>query len=247
MANPIHDPGREAPARALRIETPRSAKELAAFVELYRRVFRYSEAGLNVRLLSAIERNGGVALGAWVNDEPAGFVFGFVAHAPDVGFYHYSQAAVVDDRFQGMRIGRALKLAQRDHVLRQGLTRMRWYFDPMRSRNAHFNLVVLGAEAIALERNLYGVGMGRDRGFPTHRLVADWLLDRDPRPQPAGGAATIPIPRDWDAHRAKHGEAAIATADRVADAFAEAFAAGLSAVTVRDRGAEAVYVLEPRR
>lgn len=167
---------------AVRIAPLRDARELAAFLDLYRRAFGCAEAGLNVRLLTAIERNGGVVLGARVGGEPAGIVFGFVAHAPGLGYYHCSQVAAVDQRFRGRGIGRLLKLAQREHVRAQGITRMRWYFDPMRCNDAHFNLNVLGAEAVALERELFGPGEGRDAGLPTHRLVAEWALDVDAPP-----------------------------------------------------------------
>ena len=214
-------------------------------------MFRYSEPGLNVRLLRAVQRNGGVALGAWVGEQPAGFVFGFVGHAPGVGFYHYSQVAAIDDRFQGRGLGRALKLAQRDQVLAQGLTRMRWYFDPMRARNAHFNLEVLGADAVALERDLYGPGTGRDRGFGTHRLVAEWALDRGPRDsmaQPGHGEAAVAIPQDWDGLRSAEPEAARARAEAVAAALEQGFARGLRVVGLRKAGAgTAEYVLRAAR
>jgi predicted GNAT superfamily acetyltransferase len=232
----------------IHIATPDDPKDLAPFVQLYQRVFRYAEPGLNVRLLRAIQRNGGVTLGAWVRGEPAGFVFGFVAHAPGVGFYHYSQVAAVDDRFQGRGVGRALKLAQRDLVRAQGLRRMRWYFDPMRARNAHFNLEVLGADAVALERNLYGPGTGRDRGFPTHRLVAEWALDAEPGRAPAGeGGERIFIPADWDAYRAAHRDDAPQRAAEVAEAFSSAFSRGLRAVALRKVDGGAEYVLREQR
>jgi predicted GNAT superfamily acetyltransferase len=237
------------PAPDVQISSPTETSELAVLLDLYQRVFRYSEAGLNVRLLRAIQRNGGVALGAWVGGKPAGFVFGFVAHAPGVGFYHYSQVAAVDDAFQGRGIGRALKLAQREKVRAQGLTRMRWYFDPMRARNAHFNLDVLGADAVALERNLYGPGSGRDKGFATHRLVAEWALDVDPvRPHALAGGERISIPEDWDAYRSAHPQQARALSDGVADAFTSAFARGLRAAGVHRVGDGTIeYVLRERR
>ena len=239
---------REAPG-GVRIGAPETG-ELATFVALYQRVFRYAEAGLNVRLLRAIQRNGGIALGAWVDGHPAGFIFGFVGHAPGVGFYHYSQVAAVDDRFQGRGVGRALKLAQRELARAQGLTRMRWYFDPMRSRNAHFNLEVLGADGVAVEHDLFGPGSGRDAGFGTHRLVAEWALDREPSRSTVarGEEERIAIPADWDGHRAAHPDDARGLADRVAAALEAGFARGLRAVALRrvdERTFE--YVLRPGR
>ena len=242
-------PSSEPSDAAIRIAPVREPQELSALLEVYRRAFQYSEVGLNVRLLTAIQRNGGIVLGAWVGGRPAGFVFGFVAHAPGIGYYHYSQVAAVDAAFRGRGIGRLLKLAQREHVLAQGITRMRWYFDPMRSRNAHFNLNVLGADAVGLERNLYGPGAGRDAGLPTHRLIAEWTLDGPP---PESGEAPadalrIDVPAEWDALRAGRPQEARAALERVAASFDAAFRRGLRAVAL-ERGAEtARYLLRERR
>jgi predicted GNAT superfamily acetyltransferase len=58
-----------------------------------------------------------------------------------------------------------------------GITEMHWAFDPFQVRNAHFNLNVLGARAVSLERNLYGTyGHGLDVQNTTDRLRAVWDL-----------------------------------------------------------------------
>ena len=226
------------------------ARDLAAFVEVYRETFHLppTDPGINYRLLTGIQRNGGAVIGAWVGGRPVGFVFGFLGHDPRVGYYHYSQAAAVLDGYQGLGIGRRLKLAQRDYVRAQGVTRMRWYFDPLRARNAHFNLNVLGADAVRFERDLFGpAGSGRDEGLATHRLVADWPLDPDPAAGPStvdDMAPTIAVPADWEGYRQRHGPvAARAMQDRVAEEFGAAFAAGLRAVALRPDGDSARYVL----
>jgi predicted GNAT superfamily acetyltransferase len=237
--------------RSVRIAPASDPRDLESFVDVYRRTFRYDESGLNVRLLRALRLNGGVVIGAWVDGEPAGLVFGFVAQAPGIGYYHYSQVAAVEDRFQGLGIGRLLKLAQRDQVLAQDLHRMRWYFDPLRSRSAHFNLDVLGAEAVAVERDLYGPGHGRDEGFPTHRLVAEWALDAPPSrvdlSAPAEGTPLISVPEHLDAYRTAHPDEARALAEEVARSFTSAFELGLRAVAMRRADGWAHYVLRQPR
>lgn len=163
----------------LRIDDITDPGDAATFMELGRDVFglRPSEPIFTPRLLLAARHNGGAAIGAWLNDEPAGFVLGFCGHADDVGFYHYSQVTAVGRRFQNAGVGRRLKLAQAEQARARGLRRMRWYFDPMRSRNAHFNLNVLGARVRVVLPNLFGLERhGRDEGLPSHRLVADWDL-----------------------------------------------------------------------
>ena len=161
--------------------------------ELYRSVFGYGDTShaVNPRLLRSLVVNGGSVVGARADGGPAdgrlvGFAYGFVG-TDGRSTYHYSQAAVVDHRYQGKGIGRLLKMAQRDAALASGQTRMRWAFDPALARNAHFNLDVLGAVGRWFEKDFYGMP-------GTDRLVVDWDLTREPPAEP-----THPVPPGIDA------------------------------------------------
>ncbi|WP_136025765.1 MULTISPECIES: GNAT family N-acetyltransferase [unclassified Microbacterium] len=147
---------------------------------LYARVFAYTEQeyALNANLLTALARNGGSAVGAFADDGGLiGFAYGFAGCDASGTHFHYSQAAAVDAAQQGRGVGQALKLAQRDVALRWGQQSMRWTFDPLLARNAHFNLSSLGAVGIAFERDYYARP-------DTDRLVVSWDL-----------TATAPAPR----------------------------------------------------
>ena len=175
-------------------------RELTQYTEfreaaaLYARVFAYTENeyALNANLLTALARNGGSAIGAFADDGTLiGFAYGFAGCDTGGALFHYSQAAAVDAAHQGRGVGQALKLAQRDVALRWGQRFMRWTFDPLLSRNAHFNLSSLGAVGIAFERDYYARP-------DTDRLVVSWDLQapvsraRDTTPSaPALG------PHDW--------------------------------------------------
>ena len=53
---------------------------------------------------------------------------------------------------------------------------MEWTFDPLELKNAHFNLVRLGAVARRYIPDRYGVTESPlHAGLPTDRLVAEWL------------------------------------------------------------------------
>lgn len=152
------------------------------------------------RLLTAVRHNGGLVLGAFDGDTLVGFTFSFLAREGAGRLYQYSQTAAVDPAYQDRGIGRALKLRQREEALAGGVDLMRWTFDPMRSRNAHFNLDVLGATVGRLLPDFYGaeVSGGPTRGGATDRLVAEWeltLVD----PLAASPAPTPPAPQDWHA------------------------------------------------
>jgi predicted GNAT superfamily acetyltransferase len=155
-----------------------SCRELrthAEFIEasaLYSRVFAYSENefALNANLLTSLARNGGSAVGAYSSEgDLIGFAYGFAGSDGHGATYHFSQAAAVDPDHQGRGVGKALKLAQRDVALGWGQRTMRWTFDPILSRNAHFNLSSLGAVGIAFVPDYYARP-------GTDRLVVAWDL-----------------------------------------------------------------------
>lgn len=207
------------PGRLIRrIEQP---ADVRAAARLYRDVFGYArdEGGIPARLLVALQRNSGIALGAFDGDHLAGFVYSFLAREEGSGrLYQYSQLAVVAESHQGQGIGRALKLRQREETLSMGLDLIRWAFDPLRARNAHFNFDVLGAASGTILPDLYGVEVdGSERGDCTDRLVVDWELtvpaqrrhfalpDVPPpygEPTESADGTLLAIPADWDAYRA---------------------------------------------
>jgi predicted GNAT superfamily acetyltransferase len=152
--------------------------ELEAACRLYREVFSYSgeDQGINARLLKNLLTYGGTVVGAV---DPSGVVrgmaFGWTAvdtSAEDPHIYHFSQAAVVSQDLQGQGVGRALKNVQAAVAARLGASRMRWTYNPMISRNAHFNLDVLGAQGRWFARDaLAGPG--------TDRVTVEWRFDRE--------------------------------------------------------------------
>ena len=160
-------------------------------VTLYRRVFGQrpdAALELNTRLLSAVLRNGGTALGVVEGDTLLGFAVGFCGM--DGGcLYHYSQTAAVAPEHRGRGLGRRLKLAQAGAARAAGASRMRWSFDPAVTRNGHFNLDVLGATGRWYVDDFY-------HRPGTDRVVVDWDLEhadvtaspgpRHPMPDPAG-------------------------------------------------------------
>lgn len=170
----------------------RSQSDLAEASELYRRVFGYVDpaTAINTRLLGSMVRYGGVALGA---REGSGrmIAFGYGWTGLDHGRpFHYSQAVVIDPAWQSRGLGRRIKLAQRDLVLAEGITEMRWSFDPMLGRNAHFNLDVLGAVGHETVSGLFGPG--------EDRLVVGWDLTggRFGLPASIPGLAAEEVPAD---------------------------------------------------
>lgn len=151
----------------------RTLLEREEAVRLYRRVFGLAadDPAMTPKLLTALQRNGGSALGAFdPTGRMVGFTYGFVGTEAGAT-YHYSQAAVVDTEVQGRGVGRILKRAQASDALRSGIATMRWAYDPMLARNAHFNLDVLGAVGRWFVRDYYDL---TDSGGRSDRVVVEW-------------------------------------------------------------------------
>lgn len=232
----------------LRVGEITEATGLADASLLYRDVFGYTkpEASLNPRLLMAMAANGGAMVGARdADDRLVAFGYGFTGFAGGERYF-YSQAVVVAPELQGTGIGRAIKEEQRRLALARGLHRMRWAYNPVLARNAHFNLSVLGAVGRWFVPDCYGDGESR--------LVVDWDLDAK-RPDRTDRLQTTYSRADWGRADTIEGGAALALpSDRSAvtpalgeavDAcFRELFGAGMVAVgCVRQDNDTAVYLL----
>jgi len=195
-------------------------------------------------VVRALGFSGNIVWGAESAGELVGFALGW-AGVDEYGLHVHSHmvAAIPDRRHSG--VGYSLKLAQRAAALDQGITIMRWTFDPMIARNAWFNLGKLGTVADRFYPDFYGV-MTDDlnAGDRSDRLVARWDLAREPGPRSAGeGATAILVPAEYADLRASDPAAAANERDRVRGAIEAAFSQGCVAVAF-DRAASA-YLLAP--
>ncbi|SDT17470.1 Predicted acetyltransferase, GNAT superfamily [Actinopolymorpha singaporensis] len=171
-------PAQPAPGAAVTARPLRTQREREEAVGLYRKVFGLGsgDPAMTPKLLVALQRNGGSALGAFdPSGRLVGFTYGFVG-TQDGATYHYSQAAVVDAAAQGKGVGRVLKRAQAAEASRAGVRAMRWAYDPMLARNAHFNLDVLGARGRWFVRDYYGL---TDAAGRSDRVIVEWRTDSE--------------------------------------------------------------------
>jgi len=68
----------------------------------------------------------------------------------------HSHVTGVVDGAVNSGVGRALKQHQWSWAKRNGFSAISWTFDPLVRRNAHFNLVTLGAKVVGYHRDFYG-------------------------------------------------------------------------------------------
>ncbi len=151
----------------------RTADQLAVLPEFEARVWGGEDDRVSVNMLVACIEEGGVAIGAFDEERIVGSVFGFRTYQADVLHSHYM---AVDADYRRGGLGEQLKRRQADWCLANGVTSMRWTFDPLRLPNAHLNLNKLGAFGITYHVDHYGALGGINGSLPSDRLTVQWDL-----------------------------------------------------------------------
>ena len=198
---------------------------------------------------------GGQVIGAFHSDEMIGFTLAFAGYRNSRPFLHSHMTAVVPE-FRDSGVGRRLKLFQREDALKRGIQLVEWTFDPLELKNAHFNLMRLGAIVRRLIPNCYGItGSPLHAGLPTDRFVPEWWLDSDrvkliiadKIPPISEGAEYVSIPSNIREIRFSAPADAIEAQSAARDRFQKLFAAGYVVTAIKSSGAFTDYVLEPAK
>jgi predicted GNAT superfamily acetyltransferase len=216
-------------------------EELTSCVELQREVFALPEIEISpVRHFIVTRNAGGFTLGAFANGELIGFVLSVPAYLHGERAF-YSHMTAVRASFQGQGVGAGLKWAQRDRSLSEGVRFIKWTFEPVKARNAFFNLEKLGAIAREYQENFYGIDYStapeQDKiGLASDRLFAEWELESEKVNALSAGKEfdesrspirSIIVPADWYGLVAADASGALAEQIRIRTQFQSAFADGL--------------------
>jgi predicted GNAT superfamily acetyltransferase len=187
----------------------RTIKELAGCVALQKTIWGYADHEVYpLRLFVTLGRIGGHVIGAFTGK---GELVGFVASMPawrEGAQYYFSLSLGVSPAHENRGLGMALKLKQRGEALRAGIARIEWTFDPLRAKNAFFNIARLGAVARRYSPDHYGPVESRlQQGLPSDRLVCEWWLHhprvrralrgRSPRAASLTPVAEVVCPADF--------------------------------------------------
>ena len=164
------------------IKVLESPEEMAATEELQRTIWPGSETDVvPAHLMITAVHNGGVVVGAFVEDRLIGFVFGFpgIEFTPDGPRpKHCSHMLGIHPDQRDAGIGFTLKRAQWQLVRHQGLDHVTWTYDPLLSRNAYLNIAKLGAVCSSYRRSEYGdMRDGLNAGLPSDRFQVDWWIN----------------------------------------------------------------------
>ncbi|MHC4392323.1 MAG: GNAT family N-acetyltransferase [Planctomycetota bacterium] len=248
------DPGQ--PPAGYDIRDVASIDELEACELIQKSAFGYDDLDVvPTNELLSIQKAGGLCLAAFPAGEgrPVAFAFGIVGLCESGEPYHYSRMVAVVSEHRRKGLARALKLAQRARCLEQGLSRMRWTFDPLRRANALLNLNHLGAVGIRYHRMLFGEATSSPLhlGIGTDRLLVEWDLQRPPGVTlddvAAAGAERVQLPIDIGYLQRDMPELALSWRDRVREGLEDALSRGCVVVAVdSDEVGTPYYVLRPR-
>lgn len=175
---PANRPGERTAEVSREIEI-RHCHSLAEFEEGVRieRTIWGEEITVPVPIFVVADHTGGQVLGAFDGDKMVGVTLALAGFRGRLQFLHSHMTGVLPE-YHNLGIGRRLKLYQRQDALNRGIPLVEWTFDPLETKNAHFNFAVLGAVARRYLPDCYGITASPlHAGLPTDRLVAEWWLD----------------------------------------------------------------------
>jgi predicted GNAT superfamily acetyltransferase len=138
------------------------------------------QVAMPVNLLRALIHSGGYVAGAFRGDDLVGAAVAFLGERSGEAELHSHVAGVARAR-QGSGVGYAVKLHQRDWAAARGIRWIEWTYDPLVRRNGFFNLVKLGARAVAYYPNFYGLMEDELNGSDeTDRCLVRWDVAGSP-------------------------------------------------------------------
>ncbi len=248
-----------ADAGTIEVRHCHSLAEFERCVELQRSVWGGADIDVvPLPLFVVAAETGGEVLGAFDGSRMIGFTMALAGVRDGKPFLHSHMTAVLEE-YRNRGVGRQLKYFQREEALGRGIGLVEWTFDPLEIKNAHFNLMRLGAIARRFLPNCYGVTTSPlHRGLPTDRLVAEWWLG-SPRvaaavagspPAPRGGGrgkelARIHVPAKVAAFKSSDLDEIARIQAEIREEFQRWFGRGYAATAVERNAEGGNYVLEP--
>ncbi|MFJ9413853.1 GNAT family N-acetyltransferase [Streptomyces sp. NPDC101227] len=156
---------------------------------LYADIWGTGPAGapVSAEVMRALAHAGNYVAGAYEDGRLVGASVAFFGTPAGTTLHSHITGAAM-----GRGIGLALKLHQRQWALARGLKRITWTYDPLIRRNAHFNLVKLGARPEEYLRSFYGaMDDAINGGDESDRVLTAWDLTAS---APASGTPDFDVP-----------------------------------------------------
>ncbi|QOY35210.1 GNAT family N-acetyltransferase [Anaerobacillus isosaccharinicus] len=137
------------------------------------------EDSVSVNHTIAAIKNGGLVIGAFLNENLVGFQYSFPGY-DGKKVYLCSHSLGIDPEYRKFGIGEKLKIAQREVALEKGYDLITWTYDPLETVNGYLNLHKLRAVCSSYLENAYGdMDDNLNGGLPTDRFLVEWHI-KDP-------------------------------------------------------------------
>ena len=222
-------------------------------VKLQQQIWGFEEIELlPLRLFVVASKVGGQVFGAFDGPRMIGFCLAIPGLKAGGKSYLHSHMLGVLPEYRDRRVGRRLKLAQRDEALGRGIDLIEWTFDPLEIKNAFFNVERLGAIVRRYVFNQYGTTTSHlHGGLPTDRCIAEWWIG-SPRAQAiiAGGPfernpteVRIALPAEIAGMRVEDPKRAREIQQQASDQFQVAFDRGLAVIGFEKSNQAGTYLL----
>lgn len=242
----------------IEIRVAHTPADSALIAELFDQVWNVKSM-VSPEIMTASLHNGGYGSVVYIANttsdnmlRPVGAAFALVGRAlPGLnGPNLHSHATGVLPSFVGKGIGEMIKRHQWDWAKENGFDTITWTFDPLVRRNAHFNVVKLGARVLGYHQNFYGeLDDGINAGEQSDRVLVRWDVAGVAAPQantfiePSQTAVVIETPADIEQLRKTDRVQSDAWRSRQRAAFESAQRAGLHVVGLTS---DFAYVLDKR-
>lgn len=239
----------------IEIRVAHTAADSALIADLFDKVWDVKSM-VSPEIMTASLHNGGYGSVIYIESgkmfRPVGAAFALVGRAlPGLnGPNLHSHATGVLPEFVGKGIGEMIKRHQWDWAKENGFDTITWTFDPLVRRNAHFNVIKLGARVLGYHQNFYGeLDDGINAGEQSDRVLVRWNVAGVAAPEantfvePSQTAVVIETPADIEQLRKTDRVQSDGWRARQRAAFESAQLAGLSVVGLSN---DFSYVLDVR-
>ncbi|HRE49744.1 MAG TPA: hypothetical protein PLD47_18620 [Aggregatilineales bacterium] len=158
-------------------------EDLERVVTLQKMTEGQDTSAIHRHLLISFVHNGGLVMGASHEGQMVGYLISYLGiESPEADRPAMANLKLVSQRmgvlpeFRDHGVGYELKLAQRRWAIEQGIRLVTWTFDPLKSRNAYFNIRKLGAISQEYQRDYYAATPDTVNAETTDRLVVEWWV-----------------------------------------------------------------------
>jgi len=160
----------------IEIRVAHTPADSALIADLFDKVWGVKSM-VSPEIMTASLHNGGYGSVIYIDSKPVGAAFALVGRAlPGLNSPNlHSHATGVLPEFVGKGIGEMIKRHQWDWAKENGFDTITWTFDPLVRRNAHFNVIKLGATVLGYHQNFYGeLDDGINAGEQSDRVLVRW-------------------------------------------------------------------------